>query len=101
MPPVGSCAQLSNEHGGARGDFRERVGLAVAIDPSDQPVDVHLSQNIWLVSIPIHARHETRNPLLVQTWSRCFRFLAARPRPTRVGALSNTQSPTITYFRCS
>jgi hypothetical protein len=46
MPPVGSCAQLLNEHGGARGDFREWVGLAVAIDPSDQPVDVHLSHNI-------------------------------------------------------
>src|SRR3954454_15903514 len=101
MPPVGSCAQLLNEHGGARGDFRERVGLAVAIDPSDQPVDVHLSQNIGLVSIPIHARHKTGNPLRVQTLGRCFRFVAPRPRPTRVSTLSNTQSPTITYFRCS
>jgi hypothetical protein len=38
--PLRSRAQLLDEHGRARGDFRERIGLAVVVDPSHQAVEV-------------------------------------------------------------
>jgi len=53
--PLRSRAQLLHEHGRARGDFRERVGLAVVVDPGHQAVEVHLCQNIRIISIPIQA----------------------------------------------
>jgi len=48
--PLRSRAQLLDEHGRARGDFRERIGLAVVVDPSHQAVEVHPGQNIRIIS---------------------------------------------------
>ena len=53
--PLRSLAQLLDKHGRARGDFRERIGLAVVVDPGHQAVEVHLGQNIRIISIPIQA----------------------------------------------
>jgi hypothetical protein len=53
--PLRSLAQLLDKHGRARGDFRERIGLAVVVDPGHQAVEVHLGQNIRISSIPIQA----------------------------------------------
>ena len=53
--PLRSLAQLLDKHGRARGDFRERIGLAVVVDPGHQAVEVHLGQNIQISGIPIQA----------------------------------------------
>ena len=53
--PLRSLAQLLDKHGRARGDFRERIGLAVVVDPSHQAVEVHPGQNIRIISFPTHA----------------------------------------------
>ena len=44
--------QRAGEHGRARGDFPERIGLAVVVDPSHQAVEVLSSAQIVTRRLP-------------------------------------------------